>query len=139
MDAAGSLTPPLRAAAFRTVIGLMATTGLRLGEALALDRQDVDLTDGALHVRAREHEQREVPLHPTATRALRDYARLRDQRWHAPPSSAFFLNARGGRLTRAEFNHWFARLIGQVGLEGAGERVRPRPHECADVRVMPMC
>ena len=120
---------PLPAAAFRTVIGLMATTGLRLGEALALDRQDVDLTDGALHVRAREHKQREVPLHRTATRALRDYARFRDRRWPAPPSSAFFLNLRGDRLSNAEFNHTFAKLIREVGLEGAGERVRPRPHD----------
>ena len=129
MHAAGSLTPPERAAALRTVIGLMATTGVRLGEALALDRQDVDLADGALHVRARQHKQREVPLHPTATRALRDYARLRDRRWQAPPSSAFFLGTRGSRLTTDEFYRQFAKLIGQVGLEGAGERARPRPHD----------
>ncbi len=64
MDAAGQLTPPLRAASYRTVIGLMATTGLRLGETLGLERQDVDLPDGALHVRARESKQREVPLIP---------------------------------------------------------------------------
>jgi integrase/recombinase XerD len=66
MQAAGQLTPP-RAALFRTVIGLMATTGLRLGEALGLDRHDVDLHDGALHVRAGKTKQREVPPHPTAT------------------------------------------------------------------------
>ncbi len=58
MRAAGALTPPMRAAAFKTVIGLMASTGLRLGEALWLDRADVDLTDGAVHVRARQHKQR---------------------------------------------------------------------------------
>jgi integrase/recombinase XerD len=52
----------------------MASTGLRLGEALALDRADVDLNDGALHVRARQTKRREVPLHPTATRALHEYA-----------------------------------------------------------------
>jgi integrase len=129
IDAAGSLTPPLRAAAFRTVIGLMATTGLRLGEALALDRQDVDLTDGALHVRAREHKQREVPLHPTATTALREYARCCDRYSPQRSSPAFFLNLRGERLSTSEFNHQFAKLIAQVGLEGAGERVRPRPHD----------
>jgi integrase/recombinase XerD len=129
MQAAGTLTPPLRAAAFRTVIGLMATTGLRLGEALWLDRADVDLTDGALHVRARQHKQREVPIHPTTTRALRDYACLRDRRWPRPQSPAFFLNTRGGRLSKPEFNHWFAKLIGRIGLEGAGERMRPRPHD----------
>jgi integrase/recombinase XerD len=129
MDAANGLTPPLRAAAFRTVIGLMATTGLRLGEALALDRADVDLTDGALHVRARQHKQREVPLHSTATAALRGYARTRDRRWPKPPSPAFFLNTRGGRLATGEFYPRFANLIRQTGLEGAGERMRPRPHD----------
>jgi integrase/recombinase XerD len=129
IDAAGQLTPPLRAASYRTVIGLMATTGLRLGEALGLERQDVDLTDGALHVRARQHKQREVPLHPTATRALRGYARQRDRHWPQPQSPAFFLNTRGVRLADREFNHYFAQLIRQIGLEGAGERARPRPHD----------
>lgn len=129
MDAAAALTPRLRAASYRTVIGLMASTGLRLGEALGFDRSDVDLADGVLHVRARMNKQREVPLHPTATRALRDYARTRDRRWLQPDSPAFFLNLRGARLRKSEFNHWFAKLIAQVGLEGAGERVRPRPHD----------
>ncbi|HMC95658.1 MAG TPA: tyrosine-type recombinase/integrase [Polyangia bacterium] len=129
MKAAGRLTPPLRAASYRTVIGLMATTGLRLGEALGLDRQDVDLAGGALHVRAGKPKQREVPLHPTATSALGSYARQRDRRCPSPQSEAFFLNAMGDRLAKPEFNYSFAKLIGQVGLEGAGERVRPRPHD----------
>jgi integrase/recombinase XerD len=96
MGAAGASTPPVRAAGLRTVIGLMATTGLRLGEALWLDRADVDLTDGAVHVRARQHKQREVPLHPTVTRALREYARRRDRHSPKPPSPAFFINTRAG-------------------------------------------
>lgn len=129
IEAAGQLTGPLRAASYQTVIGLIATTGLRLGEALGLDRQDVDLKDGALHVRARQHKQREVPLHPTATTALRSYARQRDRRWPQLQSEAFFLNTRGARLTKPQFNHYFATLIDQIGLEGAGERVRPRPHD----------
>ena len=129
LDAAGRLTPPLRATSYRTVIGLVATTGLRIGEALALDRQDVDLHDGALHVRAGKTKQREVPLHPTATRALRTYARQRDRRWPQPQSPAFFLNTRGRRLAKEEFNHYFAQLIREIGLEGAGERARPRPHD----------
>jgi integrase/recombinase XerD len=68
-------------------------------------------------------------LHPTATKALRDYARLRDRRWPQASVQAFFLNLRGQRLRKSEFNRWFAKLIGQVGLEGAGERLRPRPHD----------
>ncbi|MGB0092170.1 MAG: tyrosine-type recombinase/integrase [Solirubrobacteraceae bacterium] len=129
MTAAGALTPPLRAASYQAVIGLMATTGVRIGEALGLDRQDVDLADGALHVRARQTKQCEVPLHHTTTRALRDYARRRDRRCPEPQTSAFFLNTRGGRFTKSEFNHTFAKLIRQIGLEGCGERVRPRPHD----------
>jgi len=130
MHAAGMLTPPLRAASYRTVIGVMATSGLRLGEALGLDRQDVDLSGGALQVRAgKQQKQREVPLHQSTTEALRRYARLRERRWPTPQTPAFFLNTRGGRLTRPEFNHTFAKLIGQVGLEGRGQRVRPRPHD----------
>ncbi len=129
MRAAGELTPPLRAASYQTVIGLMASTGLRLGETLCLDRHDVDLHDGALHVRARQTKQREVPLHLTATRALRNYARQRDHRGPQAQSPAFFLNTSGARLGYAQFNHYFVKLIRQIGLEGAGERVRPRPHD----------
>ena len=71
----------------------------------------------------------QVPLHPTTTRALRDYARTRDHHSPKPSSPAFFLNLRGQRLSKAEFNSRFAQLIRQIGLEGAGERVRPRPHD----------
>jgi integrase/recombinase XerD len=129
MSAARTLTPPLHAATFKTVIGLIATTGLRVGEVLALDRHDVDLADGALHVRARQHKQREVPLHETTTVALREYARLRDQRWQKPITSAFFLGARGGRLSGISIYRTFPALIRQAGLEGKGTRLRPRPHD----------
>ena len=72
MAAARKLTPLLRAVTFETAIGLMASTGLRIGEALGLDRHDVDLDDGVLHVRiAKQQRQREVPMHPTTTEALR--------------------------------------------------------------------
>jgi integrase/recombinase XerD len=77
----------------------------------------------------RQNKQREVPLHPTATAALREYARCRDRYWPQPSSPAFFLNLRGEQLSKSEFNHRFAKLIGQVGLEGAGQRTRPRPHD----------
>ena len=129
MSATETLSPPFRAATIKTFIGLMATTGLRAGEALALDRQDVDLADGALHVRARKHKQRELPLHETTTVALREYARLRDQRWPKPATPAFFLGTRGGRLADISFYRTFPVLIRQAGLEGKGMRLRPRPHD----------
>jgi integrase len=130
MQAARALTAPLHAASLETLIGLMATTGLRLGEALGLDRRDVDLKDGVLHVRAaKQHKQREVPLNPTTTEALREYARLRDRLCPMPDTAAFFLSPQGRRLHRSTVHRFFPQLIREVGLEGRGHRARPRPHD----------
>jgi integrase/recombinase XerD len=130
MGAARELTPPLRAATFETIIGLLAVSGLRVGEALGLDRADVDLHDGALHVRAgKQAKQREVPLHDTTTRALVDYGRLRDRSVTGLQSPAFFLSPAGARVNKSAFNAAFRTLIGRVGLEGRGQRARPRAHD----------
>jgi len=130
MAAAGRLRPPLRAARHQTLIGLLAVTGMRPGEALALDRQDLDLRHGVVHVRAgKQKKQREVPLHPSTIRALRNYARLRDARFPAPSTPAFFIGARGRRVPREELNRTFTQLIREVGLDGRGARARPRPHD----------
>lgn len=128
--AAGRLTPRLRAARHRTLIGLLAVTGMRPGEALALDRQDVNLREGVVHVRAgKQKKQREVPLHTSTTRALGEYARLRDARFPAPSTPAFFISSRGRRMASSELNRTFTELIREVGLEGRGARARPRPHD----------
>lgn len=130
MSAARALSPQLRAATIETVIGLLAVTGLRPGEALGLDRADVELRDGLLHVRAaKQNKHREVPLHDSTTAALRKYSRLRDRHQPIPSSPPFFVSPQGSRLTTGAFNKAFAKLIGQVGLEGAGERTRPRAHD----------
>jgi integrase/recombinase XerD len=121
MRAASDLKPSVRAATFETLIGLMAASGLRAGEALGLDRAAVDLQDGALHVRHGKHgKQREVPLHETTIRALRDYSQLRDQFLPQPATAAFFVSDRGSRLTANAFNRWFRKLIQQVGLNRPG-------------------
>ncbi|MGB0094505.1 MAG: tyrosine-type recombinase/integrase [Solirubrobacteraceae bacterium] len=130
MAAARALSPPLRAATIETVIGLLAVSGLRAGEALGLDRADVDLADGALHVRAaKQNKQREVPLHDTTTKALRQYSRRRDRSLPTSTTPAFFVSPQGSRLTSKAFNGTFAKLIREIGLEGHGERLRPRPHD----------
>jgi integrase/recombinase XerD len=139
MTAAGGLRPPLRAVRHQTLIGLLAVTGMRAGEALSLDRQDVDLRHGVLHVRAgKQKKQREIPLRKSATSALGVYARQRDARFPAPSTPAFFVSARGRRMARGELNRTFKELIREIGLEGRGARGRPRPHDYADVLVMPM-
>jgi integrase len=130
MAAARGLRPRLRATRHETLIGLLAVTGMRPGEALALDRQDVDLRHGVLHVRAgKQKRQREVPLHESTIGALREYASQRDARFPAPSTPAFFVSARGRRLARQELNQTFTKLVRQVGLEGRGARGRPRPHD----------
>jgi integrase len=130
MAAARELKPPLRAARHETLIGLLAVTGMRPGEALALDREDVDLTRGVVHVRAgKQNKQREVPLHASTVSALRAYAAQRDARFPSASAPAFFISARAGRMARAELNQTFTKLIGEVGLEGRGARARPRPHD----------
>jgi integrase/recombinase XerD len=130
MAAARALTPRLRAATIETVIGLLTVSGLRAGEALGLDCADVDLADGALHVRAgKQNKQREVPLHDTTTKALRQYSRLRDRHLPTSTTPAFFVSPQGSRLTSKAFNGAFAKLIREIGLEGHGERARPRPHD----------
>ncbi len=71
------------------------------GETLALDRAEVDLADGALHVRAnKQNKHREVPLHDTTTQALRDYSRLRDRSLPRPTSPAFFVSPPGRAADR---------------------------------------
>jgi integrase len=103
---------------------------MRPGEALALDRQDVDLRDGVVHVRAgKQKKQREVPLHHSTVNALREYAQQRDARFPTTSTPAFFISARGRRMGRGELNQTFTRLIGEVGLDGRGARARPRPHD----------
>jgi integrase len=130
LAAAGQLRPPQRAARHQTLIGLLAVTGLRPGEAVALDRQDVDLRHGVLHVRAgKQHKQREVPLHHSTISALRQYARLRDACFPAPSAPAFFIGARGRRMGREELNRTFTTLVRQAGLDGRGARARPRPYD----------
>ena len=131
MDAARRApTAAARRSSSVTLIGLLAVTGMRPGEALALDRHDVDLRHGVVHVRAgKQKKQREVPLHASTISALRDYTRLRDARCPTPSTPAFFISARGRRMARGELNQTFTKLIGEVGLDGRGARARPRPHD----------
>lgn len=129
MDAARTLRPSSRAATFETLIGLLAVTGLRLGEALSLDRDDVDRDDGALRVCGKQGKQREVPLHHSTVEALGRYADVRDRCWPQPSTAAFFVSRLGVRLSVAAVHNTFPELIGQAGLEGRGHRARPRPHD----------
>jgi integrase/recombinase XerD len=128
--AAGRLTPRLRALRHQTLIGLLAVTAMRPAEALALDRDDVDLRHRVVLVRTgKQRRQREVPLHDSTVTAVGNYVRQRDARFPQPATPAFFVSARGGRVGRHELNQTFTTLVREVGLDGRGARSRPRPYD----------
>lgn len=129
MGAARVLSPRSRAATIETLIGLMAATGLRLGEALRLDRANIDGDHEVLRVRGKLDKERELPLHPTTIAALRAYLDLRDRFWPAADTDALFLSRLGVRLTVAATHDVFPQVIRAAGLEGRGHRARPRPHD----------
>jgi integrase/recombinase XerD len=128
LAAAGALRPPLRAATYETLFGLLAATGMRLGEAIGLDRADADLDDGVLTIRdGKFGRSRLVPLHPTVTSALRDYATRRDQLCPSPATTRFFVSAAGTPLRTSGVDHAFAQLTTALGLRAPASR--PRVHD----------
>jgi integrase len=130
MEAADSARFPLTAATCRTIIGLLAVTGMRVGEALGLDNNDVDWERGVLIVRQSKFERsREVPLHHSTVDALRAYTVVRDERFPWPRSPSFFVTWSGGRLSYRAMHEHFTRLVAQAGLAPRSPRCRPRMHD----------
>ncbi len=112
MSAAGSLAPAVRAATWRTLIGLLAVTGMRQGEACRLGRDHADLQSGTLVITdSKFGKSRQVFLHPTATAALHAYERARDQVFPEPKAATFLVNSRGSPLNEHNVQHTFATLI----------------------------
>ena len=129
MTAARSLNPPLRAATYETFIGLLSVTGLRLGEALALDRDDVNKDRLLLIVRHAKRGGRKVPLHESTVRALKGYFDCVDRHFPEPVSPSVFVSIRGTRMNKDSMHATFPVLIDQAGLTGQGQRPRPRIHD----------
>ena len=128
--AANTLSTPLRRTTFATLIGLLAVTGIRVGEAIALDRGDVDLAARRLTVRfGKFGKTRELALHPSTVDALRRYQRLRDRLAPRTGTSAFFVSLAGNRLLYCNVHHAFHRLVRLAGLTPRSASCRPRIHD----------
>ena len=120
----------LRAATYSTLFGLLAVTGMRLGEAIGLGRQDVDLDQGLLRVRqAKFNKSRLVPIHITTRNRLQRYALLRDRLYPHPKSPAFLISEQGTQLNGLIARHWFIRLSHQIGLRQPTDHHGPRIHD----------
>jgi integrase/recombinase XerD len=129
LAAARALRSPQRAVTYETVIGLLAVTGMRSGEALRLQRDHIDWEEGVIIVwNSKFQKSRAIPLHSTSLRALRRYTRIRDKFCPHPTSAAFFVSATGSPLDQGHFHKVFSSLVCQAGLDRAGQR-RPRPHD----------
>jgi integrase len=141
LTAAGRLQTMHRADTYQTLIGLIAVTGMRVGEAVRLDRDDVELEQGLLTIRNSKYgKSRQIPVHPSTVEALAGYAARRDarrhrrdgRRHHHPPSGAsFFTSTTGTRLLRDNVSTVFPRLVHDAGLAGSG---RDRPARLHDLR-----
>jgi integrase/recombinase XerD len=130
MVATERIDTPQRAAAYRALIGLLAVTGARIGEAAALDRDDVNVNAGCVTIRAGKWgAARELPLHPTTVLALDDYARQRDGWFPEAADPAFFLSARGRRVHIGHFREMFNALSTEVGIRPLEGRRQPRLHD----------
>jgi integrase/recombinase XerD len=128
LEAARGIRPPLRAATHEALFGLLAVSGMRLGEAIGLERDTVDLDAGMLTIReAKFGRSRLVPLHPSAAAALRAYAARRDRLCPTPRSRTFFLSSVGTALLAGGVHHTFNQITTALGLRTA--TVRPRLHD----------
>jgi len=117
MDAAGRIGPPrsLRGAVMQTLFGLIACTGLRISEALALTNADVDLKGGVLTIRRSKFgKSRLVPLDPSAVAALVRYRNQRARYVPADPELPFFIATRGRLLGQPVSDRQAHRLFDQV-------------------------
>lgn len=129
IHAAGTLAAPLFSATMKALISLIASTGLRLGEALGLDRADIDIATPTLSVTGKGGKTRLVPVHRTTAAMLEDYAQRRDRLCPRVCADSFFLTAWGRRPRQRGIQDTFARLITLAEVAPPTGRRRPRIHD----------
>lgn len=128
--AAAKLSTYLRPRTYSTLLGLLSCTGLRISEALNLTRSDVDLDQGILRIeKTKFRKSRLVPMHPTATKAMRRYAQARDHDPMARRSIAFFVGGQGQPLPYSTVSTTFSGLRSSLDLVSNGASPRPRIHD----------
>jgi integrase len=128
--AAATLNPSSRSCTYRTLIGLLAVSGIRIGEAIRLDDSDIDNSRSLLVVRNSKLEKaREVPVHSSTLAALAAYKTERDRHFPQQSPQSFFVSTLGTRLHPCTVRHTYWHLIVRAGLHGRGQRSRPRIHD----------
>ena len=120
----------LRGLTYRCLFGLLAVTGLRISEALALARQDVDLQQAVLTIRhSKFGKSRLVPLHCSTQRVLWQYAERRDLMLGSDATARFLVSDRGRPLESSTVRRTFYQLSRQTGLRSPADHHGPRLHD----------
>lgn len=120
----------LRPRTYATLFGLLACTGLRVSEALALNDSDVDLETGVLTVRwSKFGRSRLVPLHRSAVSALLEYRRFRDSLMPDGAAGPFLVTEGGSRMPYHHARGAFKRLRIKLAWTAPGRARRPRIHD----------
>jgi integrase len=129
MAAARALRNPLKAATFATFIGLIAACGLRGGEAMRLNRDDLDPDRAVLIIRdSKFGKSRQLCLHPTTVHALQDYRLRRERLCPLPTTASLFVSTTGARLCHATVQPTFRDLLRRAGITRTAAS-RPRIHD----------
>jgi integrase len=132
MSAARTLRPAFRAVTWRTLIGLLAVTGMRQGEACRMRRSDVDLNEETITiVDSKFGKSRMVFLHPTTAAALRAYERARDEAF--PQAPTFLVNSLGRPLDSRNTPKTFVGLVTAAGIKAPPGQRAPRLHDLRHV------
>ena len=119
-----------RAATLSTLIALLSVTGMRVGEAIRLDRADIDTVHELLTVSdSKFGKSRELALHPTTITALGRYLRRSDRPAAAAHTPPVFVSAAGTRLIYSNVQNTFSRLVDHAGLPARSPSCRPRLHD----------
>jgi integrase/recombinase XerD len=120
----------LRGWTYACLFGLLAVTGLRISEALALTRQDVDLQQGLLTIRdSKFGKSRLVPLHRSTQRVLVEYAERRELILVSHATASFLVSDRGRPLEGSTVRRTFYQLSRQTGLRRPADHHGPRLHD----------
>jgi len=110
---------PMRGVTLEAMIGLAASTGLRIGEIARLDRSDVDLKTGILSIRCTKfYKDRYVPIHPSTLSVLQSYAAVRDATYPECQSLAFFVTTSKTRFCCGTLRQSFQEVAKRAGLRG---------------------
>jgi integrase len=130
MGACSVIPTPHRATTMRALIGLLAVTGMRIGEAIRLDQGDIDHQRGTLTVvESKFGKSRQLTVHATTTAALRAYLARGDRPVPPEPTDAVFTSATGTRLTYCNVHLAFKWIVAHAGLAPRSTVCRPRPHD----------